>query len=90
MCSKIEETGKDLLGLTEYEVREWAGWHRHVTTAMLAAAFLPVGRAWLADQITLGPVMSAADQERPSTPGEAQLTSGRLIRPSLVEIRLIV
>jgi SRSO17 transposase len=62
---KIEEnneTGKDLLGLTEYQVRKWDGWHRHVSTAMLALAFLAVSRADLNDQATpeLGPL--AADQ----------------------------
>ncbi len=47
---KIEEnneTGKDLLGLTQYQVRSWTGWHRHVTTVMLALAFLAVTRAHL-------------------------------------------
>lgn len=47
---KIEEnneTGKDLLGLTEYQVRKWDGWYRHVSTAMLAPAFLAVMRAIL-------------------------------------------
>ncbi|WP_406316536.1 IS701 family transposase [Streptosporangium sp. NBC_01639] len=62
---KIEEnneTGKDLLGLTEYQVRKWDGWHRHVSTVMLALAFLAVSRAQLADQITPEPVLPAADQ----------------------------
>ncbi|QYC39093.1 hypothetical protein Nocox_07340 [Nonomuraea coxensis DSM 45129] len=51
---KIEEnneTGKDLLGLTDYQVRTWVGWHRHVTTAMLALAFLAVSRARLDDPV---------------------------------------
>jgi SRSO17 transposase len=42
---KIEENnehGKDLLGLDQYQVRKWVPWHRHVTTCMLAAAFLAV------------------------------------------------
>ncbi|MFG1711153.1 IS701 family transposase [Nonomuraea sp. M3C6] len=49
---KIEEnneTGKDLLGLTQYQVRSWTGWHRHVTTVMLALAFLAVTHAHLPD-----------------------------------------
>ncbi|MBB4937098.1 SRSO17 transposase [Streptosporangium album] len=49
---KIEENneqGKDLLGLTQYQVRKWTPWHRHVTTAMLAPAFLAVTRARLPD-----------------------------------------
>ncbi|MGJ6970120.1 IS701 family transposase [Streptosporangium sp. G11] len=47
---KIEENneqGKDLLGLTSYQVRKWTPWHRHVTIAMLALAFLAVTRATL-------------------------------------------
>lgn len=47
---KIEEDnehGKDLLGLNEYQVRKWTPWHRHVTTCMLALAFLAVARARL-------------------------------------------
>ncbi|MGJ6965147.1 IS701 family transposase [Streptosporangium sp. G11] len=62
---KIEEnneTGKDLLGLTEYQVRKWDGWHRHVTTAMLALAFLAASRADLDGQTTPEPVPPAADQ----------------------------
>ncbi|WP_435824334.1 IS701 family transposase [Microbispora amethystogenes] len=52
---KIEENneqGKDLLGLTQYQVRKWTPWHRHVTTAMLALAFLAVTRANLPDSET--------------------------------------
>ncbi|GGO78415.1 hypothetical protein [Nonomuraea cavernae] len=56
------ETGKDLLGLTEYQVRKWDGWHRHVTTAMLALAFLAVSRAHLDGQSAPDPVPPAADQ----------------------------
>ncbi len=37
--------GKDLLGLDHYQVRKWTPWHRHVTTCMLAHAFLAVTRA---------------------------------------------
>ena len=37
--------GKDLLGLDQYQVRKWTRWHRHVTTFMLAHAFLAVTRA---------------------------------------------
>ncbi|MFC4063286.1 IS701 family transposase [Planomonospora corallina] len=47
---KIEENnehGKDLLGLTSYQVRKWTPWHRHVTIAMLALAFLAAMRAAL-------------------------------------------
>lgn len=42
---KIEEsfqTGKELAGLDEHQVRRWPAWHRWVTLAMLAHAFLAV------------------------------------------------
>jgi SRSO17 transposase len=39
------ELGKGDCGLDEYEVRSWAGWHRHVTLSLLALAVLVVIRA---------------------------------------------
>src|SRR3954469_10052653 len=38
------EAAKGEVGLDEYEVRSWTGWHRHVTFAMLAHAYLAVIR----------------------------------------------
>src|SRR3712207_5437002 len=38
------EATKGEAGLDEYEVRSWAGWHRHVTLALLAHAYLAVLR----------------------------------------------
>ncbi len=35
---------KGEVGLDQYEVRSWAGWHRHVTLCLLAHAFLAVTR----------------------------------------------
>ena len=34
------EQAKGEVGLDEYEVRKWDGWHRHVTLCLLAHAFL--------------------------------------------------
>ena len=42
--SGFEET-KGEVGLADYEVRRWDGWHRHVTLALLAHALLAVTRA---------------------------------------------
>ncbi len=38
------EAAQGEVGLDGYEVRSWAGWHRHVTLAMLAHAYLAVPR----------------------------------------------
>ncbi len=35
---------KGEFGLDEYEVRRWAGWHRHITLSLLAHAFIGVVR----------------------------------------------
>lgn len=39
------ELGKGCCGLDEYEVRSWAGWHRHVTLGLLALAAVAVIRS---------------------------------------------
>ena len=39
------EQAKQEVGLAHYEVRSWVGWHRHVTLAILAHAFLEVVRS---------------------------------------------
>ncbi len=36
---------KQRVGLDEYEVRSWTGWHRHTTLALLALAALVLGAA---------------------------------------------
>jgi SRSO17 transposase len=41
------EAAKQEVGLADYEVRSWRGWHRHVTLAMLALGFLAGLRAAL-------------------------------------------
>ena len=38
------EAAKGEVGLDQYEVRSWTGWHRHITLAMLAHAYLGVIR----------------------------------------------
>jgi SRSO17 transposase len=39
------EQAKQEVGLAHYEVRSWIGWHRHITLALFAHAFLEVVRA---------------------------------------------
>lgn len=43
------ESAKQEVGLADYEVRSWTGWHRHVTLSLLAHAILVTVRR-LADQ----------------------------------------
>jgi hypothetical protein len=38
------EQAKGEVGLDQYEVRSWHGWHRHITLSMAALAFLAVKR----------------------------------------------
>jgi SRSO17 transposase len=38
------EQAKGEVGLDQYEVRSWVGWHRHVTLSMFALAYLAVVR----------------------------------------------
>jgi SRSO17 transposase len=38
------EQAKGTVGLDQYEVRSWVGWHRHITLAMFALAYLAVIR----------------------------------------------
>ena len=38
------EQAKGEVGLDEYEVRSWVGWHRHITLAMFALAYLSAVR----------------------------------------------
>jgi hypothetical protein len=39
------ESGKGEVGMDQYEVRSWHGWHRHMTLSMLAHAYLTLMRA---------------------------------------------
>jgi SRSO17 transposase len=38
------EQAKGEVGLDQYEVRSWVGWHRHITLSMFALAYLAVVR----------------------------------------------
>jgi SRSO17 transposase len=38
------ERAKGEVGLDQYEVRQWDAWHRHITLALLAHAYLEVTR----------------------------------------------
>ena len=57
--------GKGEVGLDEYEVRSWVGWHRHMTLALAALALLVLTRARLfARPASPGPTMAAFKKKR--------------------------
>ena len=41
----VFKLAKRQVGLDQYEVRSWTGWHRHTTLALLALAALVLGAA---------------------------------------------
>ncbi len=58
------EQAKGEVGLDQYEVRSWAGWHRHVTLSMAALAFLSVVRCAQGKKGLLFPGKRARSLER--------------------------
>lgn len=56
---------KGEVGLDQYEVRRWDGWHRHVTLALLIHAILVVVRA---DQAAKGAPMSRPANSQTASP----------------------
>src|SRR3954453_21595770 len=84
------EQGKGEVGLDQYEVRSWGGWHRHITLAMFALAYLAAVRK---DAIGgCGPNeprrrTAATDRARGQAPalgaGQPEVTTAAL-RPALV------
>ncbi len=86
------EAAQGEVGLDGYEVRSWAGWHRHVTLAMLAHAYLAVPR-----KAALGGRGRARPRRRAAAPhrarGAAPALAARLApqpkshrRPALVRL----
>ncbi|WJY53559.1 hypothetical protein QRN89_29385 [Streptomyces chengbuensis] len=74
----IEECFQDSkghVGLDHYQVRHWTSWHRHITLAMLALAFLAALAADAAPErpptrISL-PVVAIGSRDRPGAVVEA-------------------
>ena len=60
------EAAKGEVGLDQYEVRSWTGWHRHVTLSMLAHAYLAVVR-----QIAIGGSGHGRPRHRVAAPHRA-------------------
>lgn len=78
------EAAKGEVGLDQYEVRSWTGWHRHVTLAMLALAFLTAVRATAIGG--RGGSRPGGRTPAPDRPGNPQ-PFGRLARPAAAATR---
>jgi SRSO17 transposase len=61
------EAAKGEVGLADYEVRSWPGWHRHITLALLAHADLAVLR-----KAALGGRGRARSRRRAAAPHRAR------------------
>ncbi|MDQ2742078.1 MAG: IS701 family transposase [Chloroflexota bacterium] len=53
------EDAKGAVGLDQYEVRTWTAWHRHITLALLAHAYLEVTRRQVNEEEKGGPQTSS-------------------------------
>jgi SRSO17 transposase len=67
------EAAKGEVGLDDYEVRSWTGWHRHITLAMLAHACLAVLR-----KVALGGRGRARSRRRTAAPHRARAAPSAL------------
>ena len=65
--SRNFQAGKGLAGLEEHQVRTWTSWHRWVTLAMLACAFLTIAAA-------------AEHTRQPPPPEQIRLTRNEVAR----------
>lgn len=82
------EMAKGDVGLDEYEVRSWVGWHHHMTLSMLALWFLVMEQRWLKKRgwslpsrrfaefwpIPSGPNPPPSRSRPPSMPSEGETT----------------
>ncbi len=86
------EQAKGEVGLDQYEVRSWVGWHRHVTLSMLALAYLATLRKAAAGGCGPGKPRrrpAAAHGARGQAPAAGARRSGSITarrRPALVNM----
>jgi len=85
------EQAKGEVGLDQYEVRSWVGWHRHITLSMFALASLAVIRkAAVGGRGPHGPDrgVAAANRARGQAPASAIVPSAKPARsrPTMVQM----
>jgi SRSO17 transposase len=70
------EAAKGEVGLDQYEVRSWTGWHRHMTLALFAQALLTVVRRHVADPASAPPPARGRSQKGQSQQAALRRPSG--------------
>lgn len=79
-CFKV---AKQEVGLADYEIRSWHGWHRHITLAMLALAFLASLRSKLGAAAPRKKGRSRADPWSASAQARSAASSAECGSPSV-------
>ncbi|MGH6690988.1 MAG: IS701 family transposase [Gammaproteobacteria bacterium] len=68
---EVLQEGKGEVGLGQYEVRSWVGWHHHMTLALLALWFVTLERRRLGEKKTGVDTSAGAAGVQPSAPEPA-------------------
>jgi SRSO17 transposase len=76
---EVFKLAKGQVGLDQYEVRSWHGWHRHITLALLALAALAIGAAKRGEPLVPSTSRSPSLKSAVSSSGSS---GPRPIRPS--------
>ena len=76
------KAAKQEVGLADYEIRSWHGWHRHITLAMLALAFLAGMRSKLGAAAPRKKGQSRADPWSASAQARSAVSSAECGLPS--------
>jgi SRSO17 transposase len=80
---EVLQEGKGEVGLGQYEVRSWVGWHHHMTLALLALWFLTVERRRLGEKNAgVDAAAGAADLQPAAAPAAADGGTDRRPRQS--------
>ncbi|WP_327365046.1 IS701 family transposase [Streptomyces sp. NBC_01217] len=85
------QAAKGQVGLDHYQVRNWTSWHRHITLAMLALAFLAALAVGAAPDRAVDPHHPASSREpMPLTvPEIRRLFAACLVPPAMSVARLV-
>lgn len=70
-CEEVFEEGKGEVGLGQYEVRRWDGWHHHMTLSLLALWFVSLERSRMRGEKGSGEQLPGSADLHPSAASAA-------------------